>query len=702
MLIDIELEQLTKLATKKIDELTDKNELEQQLRRQMSEKYTENIEAIKHYLPDVYESFKNHQVNNLQITCSPSGVANIYDHDKESFLYSDDPISQCRKQVDEQIKSPHFTALSFEKDEAENDFIHTKYMNKLNNVFLNASEKLKPIEKMPDHLGSMIIFGIGLGYHLKHLLEDITIDHLYLCEPNNDWFYASLYTADWKYILETIDERDGSVYLYLGASYEDFTNDFIDNLKDKGSFNSVNAVLYQHYPSDNLEKLITSFSKDFHRCAIGWGFFDDGIISIAHDFANGVKQTPLLKGQGSLPKNLSGIPVFVIANGPSLDREIEVIKQHQNEAIIFSCGSALQSLLANNITPDFHVANERTKNTYHYLHQFTDGNILKKMNFLTTNIMHPDCTELFNWTGMALKPAEPSTIIAGDFIDRGKNFAPLMFSNPVVGNTGTSYACYMGFKEIYLFGLDFGYEDPKRHHSKDSLYYTKDEKEIESLGDQIRKGEIEVDGNFVDKVFSTTFFNVGRHCLESLLKRFDQVNCYNCSAGAKVQNAEALHSEHIMLAKASMNKDSLVEYIKNELFIDRKFCPDEYITWIDYDKFDYICDKLVAYLDKEFTSRAELATALKLQARYIFSYSQTRHRHIYFMLQGSITYVQSIFKMLMYSFDDEQASLEYTAEAIVVFKQFIEEAKLKYQHVLDGISEHETDFIKITKENLNR
>ena len=36
----------------------------------------------------------------------------------------------------------------------------------------------------------MIIFGIGLGYHLSHLLEDVTIDHLYLCEPNNDWFYA--------------------------------------------------------------------------------------------------------------------------------------------------------------------------------------------------------------------------------------------------------------------------------------------------------------------------------------------------------------------------------------------------------------------------------------------------------------------------------------------------------------------------------
>ena len=101
--------------------------------------------------------------------------------------------------------------------------------------------------------------------------------------------FASLYTCDWKEVLETIDERDGYIYLNLGVSDEQFTSDFLNEIKDKGSFNAVNSVLYQHYPSDELTQIIEQFSKDFHMVTIGWGFFDDGIISIAHDFANSAK-----------------------------------------------------------------------------------------------------------------------------------------------------------------------------------------------------------------------------------------------------------------------------------------------------------------------------------------------------------------------------------------------------------------------------
>jgi hypothetical protein len=702
MSLDKELKELESKAAKHFQVLSKQHEFEEKLQENFPKKYSENMAAFKKYLPDVYKQFKNHPKNKIKLTCTKTGVANIFDHKSNTYLYNDDPISQCRDQVDNQIKNPQFTALSFTKDEAENGFIHTKYMNKLNDTFLKASEELESIKTMPNHLSSMIIFGIGLGYHLSHLLEDVTIDHLYLCEPNNDWFYASLYTADWKYVLEAIDERDGSIYFYLGSSYLEFTNDFIDNLKDKGSFNSVNAVLYQHYPSEELKKLIKTFSEDFHRCAIGWGFYDDGIISLAHDFANGKKQTPLLKKEIKLPKEFSDIPVFVIANGPSLDSAIETIKQLQDQVLVISCGSALQPLLKNGIIPDFNVANERTKNTYHYLDQFFDRDVLKNINFLTTNIMHPDCTDLFKWTGMSLKPAEPATVITGEYIDQNVSFNQLMFSNPVVGNTGTSFSCHMGFTEMYLFGLDFGYEDPSHHHSKDSVYYTDDKDEVENLSKLVRKGEIEIEGNFTEKVYSTTFFNVGKCAAESLLARFPQVNTYNCSKGAKIKGAYPTRLEHVMISNKKLDKEKLIHFIKSELFIERNFNEEEYEYWLDLEKFNHISDKLVDFLDKDFESRAELATALKLQARYLFSYSHTRYRHIYFLLQGSLTYVQSMFRMLMYSFEDEQASLLYVHEAISTFKSFMEEVKDKYQHVLDEVSEHETEVIKFMKESKNK
>ncbi|MEW6989339.1 6-hydroxymethylpterin diphosphokinase MptE-like protein [Colwelliaceae bacterium 6441] len=693
-----ELERLVEQAETQLNKLSDRNRLEKKLAQSLPKKFAENMEAFSKYLPDIYEKFKDYTPEKMQLTCSPSGDANIYDDTRGSYLYDDDPIKQCRKQVDKKLKHPQFTRWSFQKDEAEYGFIHTKYLNKLNDIYLKAAEELPAITRMPDHLGSMIVFGIGLGYHLKPLLQDISIDFLYLCEPNCDWFYASIYTAEWKTILETIDERDGSTHLYLGASYKDFTNDFLDSLKDKGSFNAVNAALYQHYPSKELEKLVKNFSEDFHRCSIGWGFFDDGVLSIAHDYENGKRKVPLLKKSAQLPKQFSNIPVFVVANGPSLDKSIEAIKSYQGDAVIFSCGSAIQPLLANNIIPDFHVANERTKSTYHFLNEFVDHDIMKKMSLLTTNIMYPQCVDLFKWTGMSFKPAEPSTVIGSDFIDRHQNFNHLMFSNPVVGNTGAAFACYIGFKDIYLFGLDFGYRDPTHHHSKDSLYYSEGKKEIESLGKEVRKGEIEVEANFGGSVFSTTFFNVGKHCATSLFTRFSAVNGFNCSDGAKIGNTLPLNSNDILISKSHASKESLIEYIKTNLFIDRNFSEDEYIEWLDMDKFDYICDKLIEYLNKDFNSRAELANALKLQARYLFSYAKTRYRHIYFLLQGSLTYIQALFRMMLYSFDDEKASLKYVQEGILVFNQFMEEAKIKNRNSLDETSTHEWGVIDVIKQ----
>jgi hypothetical protein len=698
MSLDKELQELEELATQQFNSLSEQCELEQELMTKFPLKFAENMKAFEKYLPDIYAQFKNYQPENIKITCTKSGLANIYDDESQSNLYSEDPLKQCRVQVDKQIENPQFTSLSFGKDEAEHNFIHTKYMNKLNNIYLDAENELTPIETMPDHLGSMIMFGIGLGYHLPLLIDDITIEHLYLCEPNCDWFYTSLYTADWKHILETIDERDCSVYFYLGASYKEFTDDFLDNLRDKGSFNSVNAVLYQHYPSESLNKLIKRFSEEFHRCAIGWGFYDDGILSIAHDFANGQHQIPLLKKQAVLPHKAKDFPVFVIANGPSFDSAIKTIKEYQDQAIIFCCGSAIQPLLAHGIIPDFHIANERTRSTYHYLSEFIDNDVLKQINFLTTNIMHPECSELFKWTGMAFKPAEPATIIASEFIDDNKTFGHLMFSNPVVGNTGASFACNLGFSEIYLFGLDFGYKDPSHHHSKDSLYYSKDDKEIESLSEVVRKGEIIIDGNFQDKVYSTTFFNVGKACVEGLLNRFKKVNCYNCSDGAKIKNAIPLPLDNILIPKTNITKKDLIQYIKTEQFVDRNFSPEEYIKWLDMEKFDHICNRLSGFIDQEFTSRADLSSALKQQARYLFSYSHTRHRHIYFLLQGSLTYVQSMFKMMLYSFHDEQAVLEYTEKLTDVFKDFMMEAKDKYKNSLDEVSKHEWIVSDIVKE----
>ncbi|MAD02035.1 MAG: hypothetical protein CMK65_00210 [Pseudoalteromonas sp.] len=686
-----------------LSRLEKKQTFERMLNESMPKIFNNNITAFEKYLPDLAARFKNYKTKEVNLFCTESGHVNIMDKQNNCPLYDENPIKQSKTQLDEFIKNPKLTSINYSLDDGvENNFIHTKYMTEMHNLYLEAEQKLAPLESLPEHLSSMIIFGVGLGYHLPLILDVMTVDHLYICEPNSDWFYASLYVCDWASILKEIDERNGSVNLHIGVSYKEFTSDFLNNIKNIGSFYAINAAIYQHYPSDELTKIIQKFSSEFHLMSVGWGFFDDAVISIAHDYANAEKGIPFLKKDASIPKPYKDMPVFIVANGPSIDNTIQTIKEYEDKAIIFSCGSAIQTLLKSDIIPDFHLEIERTKFTYDYLAEFIDNDAMKKINFLTGNIMHPQCAELFKWTGMAFKPTEASTVLASELINKNQDFAQIKFCNPVVGNTATSFACYMGFEEIYLFGMDCGYKDPTLHHSKHSLYYTQDGKEKESIGNLVRSGEISVDGNFGGKIISTSFLNTGKFYLEHLLALFPKVNCYNCSDGALIEHTTPLNSSDILLCSSHINKFKLIDIIKSDLFIDRNFSEQEYIDWLAIDQFNEICDKITIFLDRKFSSRAEFATAMMEQVRYLFNFSHTPYRHIYFALEGSITYIHSVFTLILYDFEDEIQTMEYINKCIDIFKVYMFEAKSKFKRVIEEIDSQECYLMDMFREDINK
>jgi hypothetical protein len=683
-----DFESLLRRAQDEIDKLSEKQNLESQLKSLMPVRFEKNIQAFSKYLPKIAEEFRHYKPQNLELFCTDSGHLNIIDPLTGKALYGQDPLQQCEEQVERLSKKPQFSTLDYNIPEKSLDtFIHTKYLRIMHNIYLEAKKTLEPLKTMPEHLGSAVIFGIGLGYHLEPLFNKTTIDHIYLCEPNRDMFFASLFTCDWEKVLEQVDKRDGVIMLNVGVSFETFTADFINEMKHRGSFNSVSTLLYQHYPSKEINEIIQELNKNFHILAIGWGFVDDGVISIAHDYHNAKAKLPTLKKDAKLPPKWRHMPVFIVANGPSLDLAIEEIKAHRDEVIIFSCGSAIMPLLKHNIIPDFHIALERTKFTFDYYNEFIDKEILEQIGFLTVNVMHPDCSKLFGWTGIGFKAAEPGTTISSEFIDRGKTYQQLLHCNPVVANTAASFACNMGFEEIYLMGVDGGYKDPQYHHSKSSTYFNDDGSEKKEIAKLVRAGELRVPGNFCDEVFTTAFFNVGNSQLGYLFKRFKNVNVYNCSDGVKLKNTIPLQIEDLLLANNLPNKEEFIDYIKNDVFIQRDFDPKEYEEWLAIDEFANICDGLIKFVDREFTSRADIATALKLQVRFLYSYGYTRYRHIFFLLDGTLTYVHSIFRMMLYQFEDEEQTVKMLNKTFKVFIEYMLEAKVLYTSVLDAQDE---------------
>lgn len=679
--VESQLESLTN----KIENTIEKSKKEHDFAISSNLKFKENLLSFKNYFPDIYDKFLTYVPNEkFKFILNENGTANILDYETGVRMYSDKPVEQALEQVYSNIKKPiigrtdHSSITSLDNPL---DFIHVDLMNSMGKVYAKAKSKLKINSNLDEKLPSLMLFGVGLGYHLDEIIIKRDIGFINIIEPNEDYFFASLFVANWKNILEVIDKNGGFLYLGIGESEDEVFRNIYDRIRNVGIASVSHTWFYQHYPSQKMNKWIDEFKTNYHQFFTGFGFFDDAIMGIAHTLGNLDSKFNLMSVQKPMDKEVADFPVVIIANGPSLDQEIEFLQKLQNKVVIFSCNSASTALVKKGIVPDFHVALERTEMTYDFLRDFLPETARQNMNLLVTNVMHPAVSSLFPWTGYGLKGNESSTqlIHLSQFINRKPITEVLSYCNPVVGNTALSYACHLGFKNIYLFGVDNGYIDEDYHHSKSSFYYN-NKGETAYQPQKIGK-QIELPGNFVPTILTDEFMSVGNTQMEKLIESFKNkgINFYNCSNGAKIKGAIPLQSDYIYTEPTSLNKSAVVEYIKEHRFSTRVDLG-EVESLFHFEEFAEFCQTIAAILKEETEIRSDALNNLLKSVRYLYSFkSSAKYLNVFLLFEGEVLYSTSLLVSLLYNYGNESEILEYYNEALSCWISFIEGAPDYYK-----------------------
>lgn len=670
-------------------------QLEEKLKKQHKEQvfaenanlmFEHNLMAFKNYFPEIYDKFLNYNPSDkFQLLLNENGTANLIDHGTGVPMYSDNPVSQAEAQVEKNIQFPHMGKVDHSQvANLSNDanFIHVDLMKSLGSVYVEAKASLPINEKLDDEMPSLILFGVGLGYHLNLIVQKVSAKYITLIEPNEDYFFASLFVCDWGQFLENIDRNGSFLYLSIGENEGAAFEDFYDRSKNIGVASIAHTWFYQHYPSESINLFIEKFRVNFHRLFSGFGFFDDALIGIAHSIGNLKADFNLLDYSSLTPKDIAEYPVFIVANGPSLDNQLDKIRDLQGRVIIFSCNSASTALVKHGIVPDFHVALERTESTYNFLESFLPENYRNKINLLVTNVMHPKVQELFSWTGFGLKGNEAGTNLIQfcrytSGMKVGGSF--LSYCNPLVGNTALSFASHLGFKSIYLFGVDNGYIDEKHHHSKSSFYYNDagtTEHEPIKIGSQR-----ELPGNFVDKVLTDELMSVGNSQMERLIDSFKSQNpsYYNCSNGAKINGALPLDPDDIFLTEQRYEKNHVISYLKNNKFVkfDTNLDFDDLLSFSDFRDFS---NTLASLLEKKTTNRYEALDVLLGSVRYLYSFkSSIKHGSIFLLMEGEVLYTTALLISLLYNFGNEKEIMPHYDKALAIWIEFIKQAPDYYE-----------------------
>ena len=252
--------------------------------------FENNMLAFKEYFPDIFDKFLTHNPSEkFQLFVNENGSANLIDYDSGMPMYSEDPEAQSLNQVNQSLKSPEISRVdhsAIENLKNETNFLHIDLMRALGKEYNKAASSLKENTVIDDVIPSAVIFGIGLGYHIPMLFEKVDAKYISIFEPNEDYFFASLFTINWAEFLQRVNEKQGSLHLGIGVSEGELYEEIYLRSQDLGAFSIAHSFFYQHYPSEKVNQLIAELKLNFHQIFMGWGFFDDALLSIAHTCEN--------------------------------------------------------------------------------------------------------------------------------------------------------------------------------------------------------------------------------------------------------------------------------------------------------------------------------------------------------------------------------------------------------------------------------
>lgn len=426
-------------------------------------------------------------------------------------------------------------------------YFHSKY-----DPVREAKRKIK--EFKPKKNKQIFSLGFGLGHQLKEIIKRNKYDKLIIIEPNMSIFYTAL-----KYIdLSNILTKDKVIYVIDGSPklFDVIRASFTLSLEKELAF-------LEHSPS---LKLFDETYKDIYQQ------IKEGINYQKTNLITNIQKTKMwrnniiinLRQIFNSPKaddffgEFKNLPAICVAAGPSLDKNIEEIKNAEGKALIMCVGTSLKPLLKNGIKPDIVVTMEGNSPAYK---QFKDISNLNDV-FLFS--------ELGNYYKINRDWNEKQVFFTmkrnfSGWVENLKGeYSPIQ-TGGTVAHSMVDLAYKMGADPIVLVGQDLAYKEDKTHASGTF----KEEDRINLKNKNLTNVE-DIHGNTVktDKAFLTmlSYFN------NYFSKRPDRTYIDATEGGAKIDNTKIMKLKNA-IDDYCINKDEMdVKETLRDKF--RKYKPD--------------------------------------------------------------------------------------------------------------------------------
>ncbi|EKS2454910.1 motility associated factor glycosyltransferase family protein [Campylobacter coli] len=403
------------------------------------------------------------------------------------------------------------------KDTSDNTFLYENVIDELNSMLNTYNDKylLYPV---------LYFYGFGNGILFKALLQNKNHQHIVVFEKDIEIIWVIFHILDFS------SELQSARLMILNTSSLDI--EFFSNFCSSKPFFQFSRIYFLELMSHYYERfhedilgLNKKLAENFKNSIVSYGNDPLDALQGIEQFVYNLPQMithPSYKELLSKRKGISDTAI-IVSTGPSLTKQLPLLKKYANKATIFCADSSYPILAKHGIKPDYVLSLERIPLTSEFFNN-DFGEFDQDVLFVCISWVYPQTIKYLQKNNRAfILTSRPSSFI------KNINLCPYGYVGygPSVAHMAYEFATHLNYKNIIFIGQDLAY-------AKDGFSHTKDYKNLDKHEGHFRrdKGKFQClayGGN--GKVESSEIWTMFRFSLQNTISKNIVSTTYNCTEG---------------------------------------------------------------------------------------------------------------------------------------------------------------------------
>lgn len=439
-----------------------------------------------------------------------------------------------------------------------------------------------------------IIFGFGAGEHIKYLYSKIIDKNkIFIVEPSAEVIKQILNIDDCMKILN--DDRIALCFMDDGIRKK--LKDFIK----KHTLDNVKVVAFSNY-NVIFENEYNILMNEFKNVKKAEKIENNTLNTFSSLFFNNYIKNIFALDEfytvNFLKNKFEGKPAVIVSAGPSLNKNIHLLKEVQDKFIIITGPRTLGILIKNGITPDFLCEVDPQEEVYDFVKDYIDLNIpLVFMDSASSKLVKEQKGLKIIAANQGMeKYLEEMLGVEVDSLIQGGSVAHFCMG----------LAVYMGCSTVIFIGQDLAYTNEKFQaegtyagEEIDGLKYRYENNKEE--WDKDKNYSLYVKDIYGNKVRTSSILNTYREEFEDLIESLNEIKFINSTeGGAYIKGTEVMDlKDSIKLYGLEVLNKNLEEILGSKITIDENEFINKMLKVID--KLEIIkkaCEDGLEYSDK--------------------------------------------------------------------------------------------------------